>query len=527
MLKDNEAINWLKKMGLSTSGYSLLVLNASNNKKIVTNVERFKKSYHSDHKVLYIECKPTHIIILSVGPSKLRSNITVIGFVELLPKIRTQIEGVVASLGLAEDEIDQSFIDKINSRNFIDDAPIDEVFLQGLAPVSSQPSQAKLLVKPFEGHPEYHEDAAGRMDYSDLHLFDNVISGQHVADYIPPQEGISGRDVYGDTINVEAVVDKPISCGHGIVYDEVQRKYFTEAAGYLVLDERKLSLVTTYVVQGDVDLNVGHINFISNVHIFGDVLPDFSVQASGNVRIDGTVSGASINTEKGLEMTRGILGQNKSVVKTGEDANLKFANETLMEIQGDLKLGKEALNSNLLCLGKIDSEKALIKGGRMVALKEINVASIGSELGVKTHVFLGEDYRNLKRSDEVRELMLKTKDKFEARYEGIYTEVQYWSKENAEHQYTSEELEKLTDKISKVRSMANDLHLLNQEFKLLSTKKPEGRVMECVVLKNIFPGTIFFCSGALLEVKEKISGPVKISGEELSRGHHKINVSSI
>ncbi len=527
MIKNNEAINWLKNMGLSASGYSLLMLNASKDKKIISNVEKFKESYHFDHKVLYIECKPTHVIVLSVGPSKLRSNITVIGFVKTLPKIKTQIEGVVASLGFDDDEIDQSFIDNIALRDFIDDAPIDEVFLQGLAPVPSTPSQARLLVKPFEGHPEYHEDDAGRMDYSDLHLFDNVISGQHVADYVAPKEGISGKDIYGDTISVEAVEDKPISCGPGIVFDEIQNKYFTEDAGYLVLEDRKLSLVTTYVVRGDVDLNVGHINFISNVHIVGDILPDFSVQASGDVKVDGTVSGASIKTEKNLEMARGVLGQNKSVIKTGGDANLKFANETVMEIQGDLRIVKEALNSDLLCLGEIDSEKALIKGGRMVGLQKIKVASIGSDLGVKTHVFLGEDYRNLKRSDEVRELMLETKDKFEARYEGIQTEVQYWSKDNHEHQYTVEELEKLMDKISKIRSLANDLDLLIQEFKLLSTKKTDGREMECIVTKNIFPGTIFFCSGALLEVKEKIDGPVKVSGEETSRGHHRINVSAV
>jgi len=525
MIKENKACTWLKNKGLSASGYSLLMLNASKDAMIIKNVEQLKKQYHSDNRILYIECKPTHLIFLTVGPSKLRANITIIGFVSDLPKIRTQIEGLVASLGMNESEIDKKFIDQLSARDFIAEAPINEIFLQGTAPAPSLPSDAKLLVKAFEGHPEYHEDEQGRMDYSDLHLFDNVIAGQHVADYVEPKKGVSGRDIYGHIITVEDVSDKPVACGHGIVFDEIQQKYYTENAGYIVFEERKLSLVTTYEVHGDVDLNVGHINFISNVHVFGDMLPDFSVKAGGDVEIDGTVSGASVSTEGNLDMHRGILGQDKSIIQVKKDANIKFANEAILEIEGEVNIFKEALNSNIMSLGKINADNALIKGGRMVSLKKMTVESFGSDLGVKTHVFIGEDYRNLKRSDEVRTLMLETKDKFEARYDGIATEVHYWSKVNQDHQYTEEELEKLANKISEVRSMANELHLLNQELQLLSTKKPSGREMECIVMKNIYPGTIFFCSGAMLEVKEKIKGPVRVSGEEVSKGHHRINIS--
>lgn len=513
-------------MGLSSSAYSLLLLNTSRNSGIQENIDFFHKKHTSENRIVYLECTPTHLVAVSIGPKKLRAHLTVIGFSSSLPKIKTQVEGISASLGFDSSELDRDFLKDLLRRDFIKTPPIEKVFIQGTPSVPSQQSQAKLIVKPYQGQAEYQEDEHGKMNYSDLNLFDNVISGQHIADFVPPKKGLPGRDIYGQLLSVESIVDTPISCGPGIAYDEMQQKFFTEAAGYVTYEDRKLNLEQTYNIYGDVDLSVGVINFISNVHVRGDVLPDFSISAGGNISIDGTVSGASIQAEGNLKMLHGVLGQDKSIVKAGKDATMKFANESTLEIQGSLTLTKEALNSELNCFNEIDARDAVIIGGRVVSLKNITVNTLGSELGIKTQIFLGEDYTNLKRTDEVRQQILEKKETLENRLEGAYTNLKYWQVEHNNENYTVEELEKLLNKFEEIKSMAIELKNINQEFQLLSTEKPQDRVARCDVLKTIYPGTIFFFSGVIYDVKEEIKGPVSVIGEESSKGRYKISIKN-
>lgn len=47
-----------------------------------------------------------------------------------------------------------------------------------------------------------------------------------------------------------------------------------------------------FYVYGDVDFNVGNIDFLGDVHISGDVREDFVVHATGTVTVDGLVEGA-------------------------------------------------------------------------------------------------------------------------------------------------------------------------------------------------------------------------------------------
>ena len=72
------------------------------------------------------------------------------------------------------------------------------------------------------------------------------------------------------------------------------------------------------------------------------------------------------------------------------------------------------------------------------------------------------------------------------------------------------ELTRDMERLEELLSLLGELKILSQEYELLSSRFPEGRNPKCRVNKAIHPGTIFFSSGVVIEVKENIRGPVMV-----------------
>lgn len=523
MSKNDPILTWLESVHLSTQGLNLVAQYLSN-PKVYHNFERLKKSIQKDHRILYIETFPTHLTCVTVSTDKLRGFISIIGFIKSIGKIKTHVEGISSSLGMNLNEILPTFQKKLPGFDFIHQPPVEQLFIQGTPPVPSKPSDVLLHVKPFDGKAEYQEDSEGKIDYSDLNLFQNVIENQHIGDHVDSAQGIPGKDIFGNVINTQPVDDHPIQNGNGIAYDEIKKQYFALVPGYLVYKDRKLNIEETYYIEQNVDLNVGNVNFVSDVVIHKDVLSDFSVQSGGKIDVHGTVTGATLEAEKDITLDHGVLGQNKSLIRTKGKLITKFFNEGTLEAQKDVTILTEALNSKIYSKQALHAEHAVIIGGRVVCLKEMTIGTIGSELGVKTHIFLGEDFDNLNRTEEVRANILDERETALIKLESLEKDIYLWQKVQKINPDEIQHIEQKIKNLEECRSVLSELNVLSQEYELLSTQPIDGRVPFCKVGKTIFPGTIFFCSGTIHEVKEKIKGPIIIEGLEQSKGNYKINI---
>ena len=517
-----EQVTWLKSMGLKETGANLLLAQALT-EQMGHNLLEFKRKFQKDQRVLFMECYPTHLLAISVNATRLASRLTVIGFRKSIPKLATLISGAMTAVGLVENEAAKSAIEGFALRDMLAQPVIDELLSAGIPAIQAKSSDVKLLVKPYSGQPQYNESISGQIDYHDLHLFQNVLQNQAVGLLIPPVAGAPGRDVFGDLIPGGEPKHQPVQCGHGVLLDDRAGQFIATRPGYLVFEDRKLKMEETYVVEGDVNLNVGHINFVSDVHIRGDVLPDFSVQAGGSIEVAGTVTGATIQCEKDLSLRLGVLGQQgKSFIKIGGDIRSKFLNECKVEVEGSLHLQNEALNSMIYCMNQIRAETAVIIGGRIVCLKEISLGAVGSELGIKTQIFLGEDYMNLNQTEEVREAILRKRDRISVLFSRHGKEIDFWQKDRCDtpegKRIKKDDLDAQLRIFEEVRSEISELILLNQEFSLLSKEPNKNRMPVCLIKKAVYPGVVFFNQGTILEIKEKVTGPVQIRGEVSSSG---------
>ena len=68
-------------------------------------------------------------------------------------------------------------------------------------------------------------------------------------------------------------------------------------------------------IDGNVDYAVGSINYVGDVHVHGDVLSGFSIQAMGDITVDGVVEACTIEAGGDLVVAKGIAGSDQAIIR--------------------------------------------------------------------------------------------------------------------------------------------------------------------------------------------------------------------
>jgi uncharacterized protein len=521
--KDRDVLTkWFSQHGMGDKGLTFLKQRLGD-ERLLAQIALFQEGFKPRTKAIFFEGYPSHFICITIDDSKLHADLTVLIYVEDVVRLEVQVEGIASSIGLPLNENSQANLTNLLRRPLFTEPCIHEPFIFGEAPVLAKPADVRLYVKPFSPNPQYDENDDGSVDFHNLNLFQNVIENQHIADHIPPELGQPGRDIFGQIIPQGGDKKVAITCGPGVAFDEAQGQYYSIRPGYVTYENQRLSVESTYVVEKDVDMGVGNINFVSDVLVKGDVLSDFTVQAAGSIQINGTVSGAHLFSEKNIHIKLGLLGQGKSNVRAAGDFSTKFLNECKLEVKGNVEILTEAFNSQIGSLKNIQAKDAVVIGGQLVSIGKMHIGTLGSELGLRTDIFLGEDFGSLKRTEEVRSRILQLEDTVDGRLEGVQSELKFWQTDHIKEVINTERLEEIQKKIQEFKSLVNDLILAHQEYELLSQNTPRDREPLCIVQKKIYPGATFYCSGEVLRIRETLDGPVAIRGEASARpGHYRI-----
>ena len=520
-------LQWFSQQGMSDKAQSILKQHL-NKPNLVEQISRFREGFHKKTKAIFLDGFPTHFIGITVDDTRMHADLTVISYVEDVPRLQSQIEGIASSIGLPLDEFSQDCIQNLLRRNLWLEPCIHEVLIQGTPPIMAKASDVRFFVKTFSTNPQYDENDQGSVDFHNLNLFQNVIENQHIADHIPPEPGAPGKDAFGQIIPQNSDKKSNIVCGPGVAFDEEQGQYISTRAGFVTFENQRISVEDTYVVEKDVDMGVGNINFVSAVTVKGDVLPDFSIQAAGSILVYGTVTGATLISDKNVNLKLGLLGQGKGMARTGGNFSAKFVNDCRLEVSGSIEILTEAMNSRIGAIKNINAREAVFIGGQVVSIGKMHLGTVGSELGLPTSIFLGEDFSCLKRTEEVRRLIEEKNNLVEGRMEGLQDEVKFWQNEHSKETLKTDAIEILQQKIVDVKAMLNDLILAHQEYELLSQNIPKDRDPVCIVQRKIYSGTTFYFSGEILRIRETIVGPVIVKGEESGRpGHYRISVSKL
>lgn len=250
----------------------------------------------------------------------------------------------------------------------------------------------------------------GKVDYKEITRLNNVRKGQLIAELVPPLPGRPGTAVTGESIPNKSGKEARFKIGKNVVLSPDQTAMYAAIDGLVTMtDKGKLNVFPVYEVNGDVDYSTGNIDFVGTVVIRGNVLTGFKVSAAGDIRVVGGVEGAELYSEGSIEITGGIIGYNKGLVKAGHSIKSSFIQDGNVVAGEDIVVSQSIMHSNIRAGRDVvcNGTKGLIVGGSIQAGERVIARVIGNPMSTTTSIEVGvlPELRN-----ELMELRQKVKD---------------------------------------------------------------------------------------------------------------------
>jgi uncharacterized protein (DUF342 family) len=262
----------------------------------------------------------------------------------------------------------------------------------GTKPEEGQNGYIKFIFDFDEDDKKPLELDDGRVNYKEVVSLHNVRKGQLIGQRFLATEGTQGRAVTGETLFTKAGKETRFKIGKNVITDAEQMGLYSLIDGMVVRTDRdKINVFPVYEVNGNVDYNIGNIDFIGTVVIRGNVLPGFKIRAAGDIRVTGGVEAAELEAEGSIEISAGIVGQNKAFVKAGKNVKSSFIQDATVEVAGELRVSQSIMHSTIRA-GKVVNcmgSKGLIVGGTIQAGERVTARTIGNSMSTATVVEVG------------------------------------------------------------------------------------------------------------------------------------------
>lgn len=278
----------------------------------------------------------------------------------------------------------------------------DHLLLQGTPPVHGEDSRLefKVSIEPLRlfGRPS---DPEGKVDFRAVLAINAVSEGQLVAELHPPTPPVrDGRDIFGRTIPAEPGKDK-VRLKPGKNIRTEGRRFYATVNGQIKRSGDVFWVSPVFSVPGDLDLSIGHVDFVGDVAVAGSVPDGFRIRTDENLLVGRNIGAAEITTGRDLLVCGGIINRKKSRIIVRGDLHARFIEYSGgIEVHGNVFVDDYILQSDIRAGGRIvvaGSGKGQIIGGELWALHGVVARVIGNESEIPTRVCVGR-HRFLQRA---------------------------------------------------------------------------------------------------------------------------------
>lgn len=271
----------------------------------------------------------------------------------------------------------------------------DTVVARGTPPVAPFEGKIEFLV-PMEKSKRVEEGDEGAVDWKNFWVVPSVREGDVVARIYPPKEGCDGVDVYGLPLSSKSLTLFKLRYGDGVVVteaDECVEVVSARTTGQPRFRDNTLDVLPLLVIEGDVDLSVGDVDFPGSVLVTGSVLEGFSVRAEKDATIHGGVYNARIQSGGDCIVKGGVVGE-RGQLDAGEDARVGFVEYARITAARNIEVFGYALFATLEAGKSVyvqGRNRRGIVGGSCVAGEIIETLSAGTTMESSTTLEAGRD----------------------------------------------------------------------------------------------------------------------------------------
>jgi uncharacterized protein (DUF342 family) len=343
-----------------------------------------------------------------------------------------------------------------------------------------------------------------KVDMKELGAVINVVKGQEIAEKLPLVQGREGMSVVGKKIPAYVGKDKNLPSGKGTQTSEDKLHLYAEFDGNVIIKDGKLSVNQIFEVKGDVDYGIGNIDFIGPVTVHGSVREGFEVSSGSDILIEGVVEGATLKSEGGTTIKIGVRGTGKAKILAKGNVNVGYIDQAYVRSDGSVAVAEAILHSDIGARGEVvamGSKKGQIVGGMIQAGSEVRCEILGSEMGTKTDVVVGE----LPELSEERKRSQENVKQFEEQLEKLDANISFLKALQQSGQLTEDKQETLA-RLTKAKFQIKAQHdatkgRLDELVGNMEKNKMDGRVR---VKSVCHPGVTVSIRGVRYIVRETL-----------------------
>jgi uncharacterized protein len=363
------------------------------------------------------------------------------------------------------------------------------------------------------------EDSNGRIDYKNLDLIENVVTGQLLAEKIPAGEGKWGRDLRNSPLEAKDGMDVDLLPGKGTILSEDRMKLIADVNGQVIFAEGRVNVETVYRINGDVNNKTGNITFLGSIVITGNVEDNFQIKASGNIEIYGTVQKAIVEADGDIIIRQGVTGREEARISSSSGNIIsKFIQDANVFTEKDVIVQEGILNSNINAGGKIvcNGKRGQIVGGKLRAGKMIHAKNLGSKANPITELIVGLNPKLLKQVEDYEEKKMQSKEKMDALIKTLKT-IQ--ARKEADPASFTEENESYLIKVeSGIKKLEKRIAEYDKEIQTLRAYMEQSAIQGKVYFeKKMYSGV-----SVILKNSEAYSSKMDISSKILYLDNDKI-----
>lgn len=222
------------------------------------------------------------------------------------------------------------------------------------------------------------------VDYRESRMLERCNTGDVLVRKVGSATAVDGVDAYGRTLAADRGKDVKLSAGSNASLSEDGSSVIASIDGVPVREPSGRIVVTPAVTVKNVDFKSGNIHFDGSVIVEGDVFQGFSVEATGDVSIKGSVENALIRAGGSITIGGGV--RRHSTVRAALDVDARFCDsESIVEARRVLRIAQNALQCELQGDEGVVIGGQLV-GGRVQSWASIEVAILGCPHGSQTVV---------------------------------------------------------------------------------------------------------------------------------------------
>jgi uncharacterized protein (DUF342 family) len=238
--------------------------------------------------------------------------------------------------------------------------------------------------------PKENED--GTVDFHQLDMISSTNAGDILATLEPAVSGKDGVDVCGNIIKPAKVTKLILRHGKGIHMSEDGLTMYSDTNGHVMLQDDRVFVANTFEVPANVDASTGDIIYEGNVKVKGNIITGYTVQAKGDIIVDGVVEGATLIAGGHIILKRGMQGMSRGKMEADGNIITKFIENATVKAGGYITT-EAILHSKVSAQGDITvgGKKGFVTGGEIRSTSCIIVKTAGSTMGTHTLLEVGID----------------------------------------------------------------------------------------------------------------------------------------